>query len=258
MPPLHHSVLSQHTLTPARLDWPAPAWTPCAGPDVSILVLVTSCMRHNQTWDKVRAWGHEQNPSGGFLILAGRRLDTEYLLSRENNTLFVNCSDEYDALPEKLLRGFTSVLDAPELAGVTHIFKVDDTDITEPSAYEELLGPGVASPYPFELSVAGMERQLHGVGGDYFCSEAGMVLTDCSEPTGNPERFAWDAASQATKIPNNSYWKNATFICQDTFAFCGGGSGYIMSRRALRGISEPCTRALPLRALHECSPPPHR
>ena len=40
---------------------------------------------HNQTWDKVRAqvraWGHEQNPSGGFLILAGRRLDTSQVVS---------------------------------------------------------------------------------------------------------------------------------------------------------------------------------
>ena len=116
---------------PAHLDYPPPPWNDCSGPDASMLVIITSCMRNMHLWDELRAWGKTLGASQGILIVAGTSLDTEYVLSRENSTLFVNCSDAYDALPEKLLRAYTAVVDAPELAGVTHIFKTDDTDVTD-------------------------------------------------------------------------------------------------------------------------------
>jgi len=157
---------------------------------VSIPVIVTSCMKHAEHWDTIRNWGRALGNSEGFLIFSGAHLDTPYVLNRTNNTLLVNSSDAYDALPEKLLRTFHTVLDAPELAGTTHILKVDDTDVYEPpwvtlnpEVYTD--PPGTKpfqsfSMYPYDMPVGVMEQQLRGVSADYMCPESGIVLNDCS------------------------------------------------------------------------------
>ena len=329
----HHALMDSQTALdaaeaafgigwPAHLDYPPPPWNDCSGPDASMLVIITSCMRNMHLWDELRAWGKTLGASQGILIVAGTSLDTEYVLSRENSTLFVNCSDAYDALPEKLLRAYTAVVDAPELAGVTHIFNTDDTDVTDSLNTSIKKGgvtdssphlsehPLIFSPYPQEISIAKMENQLRGVGeralrnqhtptssysdvraasprnllpqcacccpnspavwsaaslpnsgpasaaslapqllrrssfcrptvplgvpgagGDYFTPESGLQLAACK---GSPTNFDWGWWN----IPNGHYWKNHTFACHDTFAYAGGGAGYIMGRRALRALSE--------------------
>merc|ERR1719238_1672547 len=86
-------------------------------------------MKHEPHWDFIRQWGAALNTSAGFLIVAGRQLLTDYSLDLQNQLLYLNVSDTYNALPEKLLRAFHSVLAAPQLWHTTHILKVDDTGI---------------------------------------------------------------------------------------------------------------------------------
>ena len=178
----HYTLVARTTLDaadgasmrPAQLDYPAPAVTNCSGPDVAMLVIVMSCMSHAHLWDDIRAFGRTMGASQGVLILVGRPLDTQYELNMENSTLFVNSSDLYDALSEKLARAFTTVVVAPELAGVTHIMKIDDTDITDSLHITKDQDPNdtsatktsknSTSPFPQQVSVTAIENQLRGVG----------------------------------------------------------------------------------------------
>lgn len=190
---------------------------------VELLVLIVSCHANADKWPDLVQWAESVHPSGRVLILAGfpptASFQPEYHLSLTNKTLFVNASDAYDGLPDKVVRGFSSVLHAPELQNATHVFKVDDTSVLDPAKLWA------------DSSFSSLEQALAGQLGDYFGPEYGYITADCSVP----RSLYWHVTKG---LPNTSYWQYRLFICNDTFAYANGETGYIVSRRAVGIISD--------------------
>eukprot|EP00401_Gymnodinium_catenatum_P008983 CAMPEP_0117465778 /NCGR_PEP_ID=MMETSP0784-20121206/4801_1 /TAXON_ID=39447 /ORGANISM="" /LENGTH=291 /DNA_ID=CAMNT_0005259697 /DNA_START=177 /DNA_END=1049 /DNA_ORIENTATION=- len=192
-----------------------------------LLVLVVSCHKHTDKWYALRKWAERAHPGGTVLVLAGlphgvNSLGEPYKLSLANGTLFVDSSDAYEALPEKMVRAYTSVRDAPELQHITHLIKVDDTTVLDNTTTWS------------QLNVTLMTTSLTGHDGDYFTSEAGYVVSNCSQPHSTCV-LDWHLSK---RLPSTSYWFNRTFTCHDTLPYADGGYGYILSRRALDHIAK--------------------
>jgi hypothetical protein len=174
------------------------------------------------------------------LILAGSpqdatpfRNDTPYELSFVDGTLFVNSCDSYDKLPEKIVRGFTSIRDEPELQHITHVLKVDDTSIEE---------------FPKYFSALALERALAGADGDYFSSLMGYMAIDCAEP--HPYCEARYHLQHAGLAESSSWYDRSYHFPQINFSYAsGGGGGYLVSRRALGLVADQW----PLHSMEELS-----
>ena len=79
----------------------------------------------------------EPHPTQSYLntplqvrILAGNT-SLEEPFQLVNGSLIVRVGDDYDQLPSKMAGAYNSVLQSSALAHVTHVLKVDDTDILD-------------------------------------------------------------------------------------------------------------------------------
>jgi hypothetical protein len=89
---------------------------------VKILFMIISC--DNNMFSEKHLWKHVRNKDiNNYVILCGKSLDKEYLLN--NNILYLNCNDYYEALPEKVLSGIKAILNIHKYNDITHLIKID-------------------------------------------------------------------------------------------------------------------------------------
>jgi len=189
---------------------------PC-GARASLLVLIVSCFHHSDQWPQLREWAHRVRGAAQVHILAGNEsMGTAFLLS--SGTLIVRASDAYDSLPVKMASAYNSVVSAAALRDVTHVLKVDDTDVLD-GDWDH-------------MDVPTMEEGLAQLQGDYMTNYCGYVLSTCTR------RFPCALRWHMQHVQKGSYWDNRPYMATHTMAYADGGSGYIVSRRSLSAVAK--------------------
>jgi hypothetical protein len=190
-----------------------------------LLIMIVSHHNNAHLWKHLLEWGDQVHPGGDVLILAGippnRTLQQPYELSLSKRTLIVNASDAYDSLAVKVFLGYNSIYADPQLAGITHVFKIDDTTVRDGTGVFKLTGFNATQA---QSAVASQPL-------DYLTSEFGYNVYDCAARP--PEDMEWHFG----RVPNTSYWNNRHQPCDWVFAYGNGEYGYFLSRRALGLIS---------------------
>jgi hypothetical protein len=135
------------------------------------------------------------------IIFCGKKLDTPYLF--KDRILTLNCRDTYEGLPEKVICMIDAVLSIPEFSNVTHIFKIDDHDT------------GVSSDVVRRIDT-NIFRQHY----------IGQVVC----------RGGFNRKHHIGKCSKDSKWNTRPYLGRySTFAY--GGTGYILSRKAMTVIN---------------------
>jgi hypothetical protein len=173
--------------------------------DIHILVVIVSCNKHTHLWNKIKS-----RTSNDLIIISGtndRNKDKRWY-DKQDRTLWLNCNDYYDGLPEKIILMIEEVLQNPEFSHITHIIKIDDHD-------NEFTDKSIKKLYRCsalkEFDYLG-QKQNRWDGN-----------TDCKYHFG--------------KVPVWSKWHNKTADISDVTYFDGGCS-YILSRRAMELINK--------------------
>lgn len=178
-------------------------------PDVRLLVLVLSCASHADLWPaKLEAFPDT------VIAVGDPELKTDYEL--KDGILRLRCSDQYDALPEKVVYAIHAILRLPDFRTVTHLLKTDDhdnsytaTDIERVAGYSEL-------------------REHHYMGvmihGEKECEE--IMTTDAY----NVRQYHFG------KVSETSRWHNRPYT-GEYVPWADGGQGYVVDRVAMRCIN---------------------
>jgi hypothetical protein len=84
-----------------------------------LLVMVVSTANRTHLWKKKQSvWKNT------VIVIGDSNLSTEYEFVE--SLLYVKCADTYDALPEKVIRGFLAILNHSRFIDFTHVLKADD------------------------------------------------------------------------------------------------------------------------------------
>lgn len=190
-------------------------------PAGKLLIMILSCHKHAGKRDSLLEWAHQVHPGGEVLIVMGRpknrTMITPYELSMSQRTLLVNVSDTYDALAVKVIEAYRSIFEAPELANVTYVYKIDDTSVGQDLADYNMSG----------FNATSVQKSLESEPGDYLTSEWGYSATNCA--TWPKEALQWHFG----RVPETSYWHNREQPCHGVFTYANGAFGYLVSRRAI-------------------------
>lgn len=170
--------------------------------DIHILLVIVSCCKHSHLWDEIK-----KRTNNDLIIIAGTNDENIKGYDEQNKILYLNCSDYYDGLPEKIVLMIEEVLFRPEFSHITHILKIDDHDtffndetITNIYNYYELL----------VFDYIGQKK-------NYW-----IDILNCDYHFG--------------KVPETSYWHNRTFNISNITYFDGGCS-YILNRKAMEMVN---------------------
>lgn len=194
-----------------------PATLPsCGGGGAQLLVLIVSCFHHKPDWPYLRDWAERVHGTAHVRVVAGNESLHAPFEVGDDGTLIVRASDDYDALPVKMVSAYTSVLRAPELQHVTHVFKVDDTDVLD-GDWDK-------------MSVPAMQTGLSTLPYDYMTSYCGLVLSVCTPQY--PCALGW----HMMHVQEGSIWTGRPYMNNLTLTYGNGGFGYVLSRRAMRAI----------------------
>jgi len=227
-------------LAPAREK---PKNTAKSPEDLNVLVLVCSWMGHADRWHEIKEWSARTGVPA--LVIASKPLGklehqlvdgVLYVDSGKNitqgtgDTKHISTGDDWDRLPEKMIRAYRAVTELPKLWNVTHVIKVDDTDV---------LNGGISNAgHWFDIDhfdFRDFRKRLYNFGGtavDYF------------GPAGWPEEGRTiHGIYHMNVVPKTSYWymRRYHFVPGKLREF-EGGHGYGLSRRALELMSEAWPR----------------
>jgi hypothetical protein len=233
--------------------------------------MLVSCQDNSVNWHNLTRWAEDVHPGGDYLILIGRpdnyTMDKPYELNLAERLLMVNVTDAYDALAVKVVAALKSIYEAPELAHITYVYKVDDTSVGKPDWYVQKemnvsgqplhawerpglghiggwdiqpLTPHQVRSLPGDmvdfsiigLNATAVQAALASQPADYMTSEIGYKAIDCDLV--EPKYLEW----HFSRVPEDSYWDNRRQPCNWKFAYANGGFGYMLSRRALGLISK--------------------
>jgi Galactosyltransferase len=168
--------------------------------EVKLLTVVVSCEKHSGLWPKILGRGIKD-----LIILCGGSKRT--LL--DGQILYLQCSDLYDGLSEKMIAAFEYILQSQQFSSYTHILKADDHDTEFTS--EQI--KNIETKHSVIL-------QAH----DY----TGQVIIK------NP---AYLSKHHFGKVPTTSKWYNKEYLIPG-ISYCGGGDVYILSRKAIQILSK--------------------
>lgn len=87
----------------------------------NLLVLVVSCDKNKNLWDSIL-----KKEIDNLIIVCGAKLTNDFTL--DDNILYVNCHDSYDALPEKMICAYNAIANINKFRDITHVIKIDDHD----------------------------------------------------------------------------------------------------------------------------------
>ena len=88
---------------------------------INLLVLVVSCNKNKNLWDNILKKG-----INNLVIVCGAKLANDFTLN--DNILYVNCHDSYDALPEKMICAYNAIANINKFRDITDVIKIDDHD----------------------------------------------------------------------------------------------------------------------------------
>jgi hypothetical protein len=151
-----------------------------------LLTVIMSCQKHQYLWPALL-----ERAGPNAIVFCGGSLNPK----REGRTVWLDCADTYEGLPEKMIALMRFVLADPSYAHVTHILKVDDND-GSPSV--------TIDPTVLELDYVGQAIQR------------------------TPGTRTWHFG----KVTKGSWWDERPY--DGTFVpWAKGGYTYILSRRAI-------------------------
>jgi hypothetical protein len=165
--------------------------------EINLLVVVISCKKNQHLWPKIIESGIN------LVILCGGSDSDSYL---DSKILYLNCSDLYEGLPEKMICAIDFILGYPEFKSVTHILKIDDHDTVITKDIIDNI----------ELNHTDILNTKEYIGQ--------TIWTE-----GNFKHHYG-------KVTPNSYWKNRPFI-GPKYEFADGGDSYILNRYAMKCIN---------------------
>ncbi len=88
-------------------------------PTYYYLMTIMSCKKNKHLWNSLL-----KANSGSIIFCADENLSTDYIF--QDRTLYLQCGDGYEHLPEKIICMIDAVLDI--FNNITHIIKIDDHD----------------------------------------------------------------------------------------------------------------------------------
>ena len=161
----------------------------------SILVLVISCRKHCHLWESILSRNQENT-----LIVCGGFSES----TLNGKIVQLQCSDDYDGLPEKTLYAFEFIMNNPTFNNFTHVLKADDHDTYFTS--EQIKD--------IEIKYQSVLKSEHYIG-QRIIPENVM---------GRQHHFP--------RVLPNSKWYNKMYT-EPYFPYLGGGETYILSRGAM-------------------------
>lgn len=172
---------------------------------INILCVIISCQKHKHLWQDIL------NKDINIIIVTGSNAHHFYQIN--NNILELNCDDNYEGLPEKIIFMIEVILTDKRFENVTHILKIDDHDNFFTQKNVEILINA------FQDSTSPIYNQ------DYIGQRLQTKFTDRHRK------------AHFSKVSSNSSWKNK--IYNGTYVnFFHGGCSYVLSKKAMRFINK--------------------
>jgi hypothetical protein len=145
-----------------------------------------------------------------FILVQGGAKSTTF--DAPNHLLFLECSDSYEGLPEKVFKTIAFITGNKEFEKYTHVFKCDkDTVIKSNLPYNNLK----FTDYGGKITYKSIDRYWH--------------IGKCSEDT----------------------WINSNPYKGDVVPYCRGGYGYLLSKKACMAILKTGTKFIDHTEIYE-------
>ena len=212
-----------------------------AGESPCVLLLIISCAVHSGGWPKLRKWADERSDGAcGAAVIVTAKVGDEESDARaapqlmDHGVLRVGGHDDWEHLPEKLLRAHHAVGGLESLGRYTHVLKMDDTDVGYDMNMHESNAHTTAWKDLPEWTLAGLEHQvaLRDAPLDY----AGPVTTNLTQRGDWHIHHEKDVPMQCP----GSYWCGRAYPAPRRDIYVNGGTSYMMSRRASAAIAAAC------------------
>jgi hypothetical protein len=170
---------------------------------MKILVCVLSCHKNWNLWNEIKSKVSED------LIIFSRSPKNENWYDKKERVLYLNCRDEYECLPEKIICMIEQVLNNSHFSKYTHILKIDDYEA------RNLTEEKIKNLYNFDI----IEKNNY----------IGQHLIHSAADNANEYHFG--------KVTPDSYWDNLHY--KGKFVpWCNGGKSYILSRKSMYAINK--------------------
>jgi len=171
---------------------------------MNVLVTIVSCEKHRSKWNDILV----RNPKA-ILFYGNPELEENYHYDEATRILTLKCNDYYEGLPEKMISMINAVLKIQLFANITHIFKIDDNDMTVKTLNTEYINDAI-----YQLG------HQHYMGFN-------VIRSNVSKPC-----RSW----HFEKCSPGSYWEhnlyNGPYV-----NWSDGGKGYVLSRHSMEKIS---------------------
>jgi hypothetical protein len=165
---------------------------------VKLLVVVVSCLKNARLWPKIRRRGIKD-----LIILCGGSPENKM----DGDILYLKSTDTYDGLPEKMMDAFDFIVHSEYFSSFTHILKADDHD----------------TYFSLDTITRIQETYVKEFENDYFGQRVWKDLYNKKYHFG--------------RVPTTSIWHNTEYG-GDCVPYLSGGTTYILSRKALRYLSQ--------------------
>ena len=169
----------------------------------NILVCIISCQKNKELWNE-----YLEKEIDNLIIVCGDS-NLKQLYKLDNKVLYVNCSDAYCGLCEKIIFTINAILDIEKYKGITHLLKIDDDNFF---TKENII----------KLSQNLIINKYHYIG----------QKTNIS----NYDKL-WGSWHFKNTKPEN-YWFKKKYIGKPNISYSDGGESYIISKMAMEKIKK--------------------
>lgn len=188
---------------------------------INILFMYVCCFKYREKWEKIKILNKGLNIP--FIILCGKNMNNDFELL--DNILYLNCSDNYEGLPEKVICGLSAIIKIPEFSNITHIIKIDDDNTCNPLNVINKLkneGSDIINSYDYIGQLVHNENHIENV---IFNEKARQLYK-------YPDPRKWHFG----KVNEDSYWYNKRYD-GNYVPWADGGCSYILSKKAAELIT---------------------
>lgn len=171
---------------------------------MKVLPVILSCLKNKHLWQNLLT-KHQYS-----IIFCGAKINREYIL--HGRILYLNCDDNYEGLPEKIICMINAILQIKRFSHITHIIKIDDHD----------------------TNMSNLKQNLNSMrpiinANDYLGQSINYQQLKYGEFKGVVD---W----HFNKCSKKSHWYNKLYTGIYT-PWADGGCGYILSVNAMRLIN---------------------
>ena len=210
----------------------------------SVLLMTVSNAGHASSWPLLAKWG-QSTGADDMVVLSGRPLLEKFTLESilvanvSIRMLYVNASDGYLGLTQKMLLAWHAVARLPQLLHVTHVIKVDDSDVLS-GAWDR-------------FNAAKLQQLLYSQ--TQAVAHYGGRRLKTLPPSKGPARRMWilhmccsthagelDKLNEASQFWRQKALRQRMWTCSPfgwpATTFADGGSGYLLSRHAVHLVTD--------------------